>query len=310
MATPLGRAGSTLFGGNDDGLATMTPRAKADTNVGLSNNLGGILVRSCLTQTGVSLVDPMARKHGKNTLQDTTNPRYRSLNTVNGPVDGTPRKQDAMLSHTEPRGMWFGLLLNDMSEVSEEDINLVKQHRWSYGGAAELAAQGKSICFFIWCLLELQRNVQVDEEGDVLDPKLIDACKSFVKGQCRDGKMGEMYQVLSHFISNSVVFHEWDRYLKVVFEDPKANQESFMVPHIEQVWRRFCRLKTVLEQIFDVLDERFVWRHRLPKVGELVHEHMKRRCFGSELVSRNELFAGNAARDEKLKQVKFAFGFG
>mmetsp|Transcript_35283 Transcript_35283/g.104820 ORF Transcript_35283/g.104820 Transcript_35283/m.104820 type:complete len:120 (+) Transcript_35283:3-362(+) len=117
-----------------------------------------------------------------------------------------------------------------------------------------------------------------------------------------------MYQLLTHFISNSMVFYEWDKFLRVAFEDARAAQESFLAPHLEQVWGRFSRLRATLEGVFGTLDGRFAWKHRLPKVGELVQEHMRRRCFSSEAVTRNELFAQANLRNETLKQVKFAIG--
>jgi len=217
---------------------------------------------------------------------------------------------DSLNEGGEPPGMFLALLLNDMTSPDPEDLVRVREHRWSFRGAEDFAKNGRSFCFFIRCLLDLQRNVQVEEEGDALEPKLANACKSFVAAHCRNGRMGEMYQLLTHFISNSVIFREWDRFLKNVFEDQRANQESFLVPHLEQVWTRFCRFRTVLESIFDVLNTRFIWRHRLPKVGEVVREHMKRRCFSSEVVQRNELFLQATVRSDTLKQVKYAFNIG
>lgn len=285
----------------------------ADRCVGLGTETGGQLARSYLGLAGSSTINNgmamhtrSASKGGRQNTVDVS-PRRRTPLT---PRSNADKNSDAMLSFSEPRGMWFGLLLNDMGPVSEEDLARVSTHRWNYHGATELARQGRSICFFVWCLLELQRNVQLDEEGEILDKQLVEACKTFVRCQCREGRMGEMYQVLSHFISNSLVFYEWDRFTKVIFEDPRSNQEKFLVTHLEQVWGRYCRLKAVLENIFDYLDSRFVWQHRLPKVGELVRQHMKRRCFSSDLIGKNELIASPSTRDETLKQVKFAFDFG
>jgi len=36
---------------------------------------------------------------------------------------------------------------------------------------------------------------------------------------------------------------------------------------------------------------------------------MRKRCFSSELIARNELFQAANIKDETLKQVKLAFGF-
>jgi len=302
----------TSFG--DDAEGGKNSRA-TERMLGLGNGPGAHLARTKLGMAGASAV-----KDSKST--DLQAPglaklrRHQSDEDVFGvDRDVTPRasaqtlNSESMLSHSEPRGMWFGLLLNDMSAVSEEELERISSHRWNFPGAVELASQGKSICYFIWCLLEIQRNIQLEEE-EILDPKLVAACKSFVKCQCREGRMGEMYQVLSHFISNTVVFVEWDRFLAQVFADARANQETFLVQHLTEVWSRYQRLKALLESIFDTLDTRYVWRHRLPKVGDLVHDHMRRRCFSSEAVAKNEFFASSGARDETLKTVKFSMGYG
>ena len=86
--------------------------------------------------------------------------------------------------------------------------------------------QGKSICYFILlepqflerhlnlrCLLEIQRNIQLDQEDEVLNASLLEACfgllleisrisrcKTFVRCQCTEGKTGEMYQALSRHV--------------------------------------------------------------------------------------------------------------
>merc|ERR1712232_877279 len=162
---------------------------------------------------------------------------------------------------------------------------------------------------FVRCLLDLSKNVQVREEGDVLSKTLTQACKTFVSGQCRVGRMGEMYQLLTHFLSNSPIFYEWDRFLEPVLEDARAREESFLVPHLEQVWNRFCRFRSVLEDIFKVLDAQFVWQHRLPTVSGLLSEHMRRRCFSSKACTQNELFATEKCQNESIKKIKYEFNF-
>merc|ERR1719453_1366135 len=171
----------------------------------------------------------------------------------------------------------------------------------------ELADRGRSYCFFVRCLLDMQRNVQCDEDGEALDPRLARACKLFIGGQCGNGKTCEMYQLLTHFVSNAVIFDEWERFLKDAFAHERANTESFLVPHLEQVWNRFCRLSPALEEIFDVLNTRFVWRHRLPQVGDIVRESMKRRCFSSKAVVTNEMFTQEKSTHETVKNVKRCF---
>jgi len=206
--------------------------------------------------------------------------------------------------------MFLGLLLNDSSAASPALLQRIKDHRWTFKDAAGIASQSRAFSFLIWCLLDLQRNVQMEADDDALDPKLVSACRAFIGSEGRHGKMADMYHIFSHFISNSVIFHEWDRYLRVSFEDPKACQEAFLVPRLEQVWLRFKRLRAILEGIFGDLNTRFAWKHQLPQVGDLVHEHMRRRCFSSELIARNEVFQQAIIKDETLKQVKLAFGFG
>jgi hypothetical protein len=215
----------------------------------------------------------------------------------------------SMLENEQANGFYMALLLNDMTPATSDEVAQVRGHRWGFRQAEDLALQGRSFCCFIRCLLDLSRNVQLTDEGPALDPPLTRACKTFVSAQCRSGRMGEMYQLLTHFLSNSPVFVEWERFLKVTFEDDRAKQENFLVPHIEQVWMRFCRFRTVLEDIFCLLDTRFVWHHRLPTVNSLVREHMKRRCFSSENVTRNEMFCSEKCSSDTIKKVKHEFGF-
>ncbi|CAJ1344871.1 unnamed protein product [Effrenium voratum] len=284
---------------------SLEHRAPPDRCVGLGQGTGGNLARSCLGLVGAQTI-----KDIRAGLQAQATKEVEEIGNQDAPCPVSPRSTTgAMLSYSEPKGMWFSLLVNDMGPVPKEDLDKVTSHRWTFQGALELAAQGKSICYFILCLLEIQRNIQVDQEEEVLHPSLLEACKTFVRCQCREGKTGEMYQVLTHFISNSLVFFEWERFLNEIFQDSRAHQERFLVTHLEQVWSRYKRLKLFLETIFDYLDDTFTWRHRLPKVGELVRDHMKRRCFSSPRVMRNELFSSQGGRDETLKQVKFTMGF-
>lgn len=300
-------AAEAMGGPEDSGAPLRSNPTPPDRCVGLGTGVGGQIARAGLGISGLGavrdakpVIDMTARKSDVKTLSLQKTPRSEGA---------TPRRgnADSMLSYSEPKGMWLALLLNDMGPVAETELGAVSGHRWTYQGAVELAGQGRSICFFIWCLLELQRNIQMDE-AEILNAKLIEACKTFVKCQCREGRMGDMYQVLTHFISNSAVFYEWERYLTGVFQDSRAKEERWLVSHLTEVWSRYNRLKSVLESIFDCLDSHFVWRHRLPKVGELVHQHMKRRCFSSPIIAKNELFSSQQGRDETLKQVKFAFG--
>jgi len=169
-----------------------------------------------------------------------------------------------------------------------------------------MAQRGKGFSIFVWCLLELQKNLQT-KTGDPLESSLENASQCFVAAQSRKGCMADMYQVLTHFTCNSILWHEWHRFLRVSFQDERATQEAFLVPRIEQVWFRFLRLLALMSSIFGVLDSRFVWRHRLPKVQELLLEHMRKRCFPLDQLSKNELFLQATTKNETVKQIKFAF---
>jgi len=284
-----------------------------DRCVGLGQGVGGNLARSCLVGAQTKDLKGMSQATKDEKKSDAIVPvdRQQLLKSAPFSPSTSPRSgiTGAMLSYSEPKGMWFSLLMNDMGPVPPEDLEKVTAHRWTFQGAFDLAAQGKSICYFILCLLEIQRNIQVSQEEEVLNASLLEACKTFVRCQCQEGKTSEMYQVLTHFISNSHVFFEWERFLTEIFQDSRAQQERFLVLHLEQVWSRYKRFTSVLESMFDYLDDIFTWRHRLPKVSDLIRDHMKRRCFSSPLVIKNELFTSQAVRDETLKQVRFAMGF-
>lgn len=212
----------------------------------------------------------------------------------------------------EPEGAFIALLMADDSAPNPQVVSFIANHRWTYPGAVDTARRGQCFSCFVWCLLQMQRNVQLQllEEGDCLDRRMANACRSFVSIQGRRGRWADMYQLLSHFICNSPVWTEWAKYLKQAFEDPKANQEQFMVPRLDQVWGRFLTLRAALQNIFDIVDERFVWKHRLLDVSGLITEHMKKRCFPQEFVSKNELFSSTVVKDETLKQIKFTFSWG
>eukprot|EP00929_Paragymnodinium_shiwhaense_P021308 TRINITY_DN13932_c0_g1_i1.p1 TRINITY_DN13932_c0_g1~~TRINITY_DN13932_c0_g1_i1.p1 ORF type:complete len:339 (-),score=94.30 TRINITY_DN13932_c0_g1_i1:133-1149(-) len=290
----------------------------------LGKGLGSQLVRSYLGTTSAAVSDTFGQKAGqrmaKMAWQTPRQERGRQPGVLRQTGDmmareaaPLPKEQMAklntigILDENEPNGMFLALLLNDPGPASPEELAKVSTHRWSFGCAEDMAGQSKSFCCFVRCLLELSRNVQVREEGDVLDKRLIEACKAFVSAQCREGHMGEMYQVLTHFLSNTPVFVEWERFLEPVFDDARAKEEAFLVPHLEQVWLRFTRFRQVLEDIFKVLDSKFVWQHRLPKVSVLLSEQMRRRCFSSKAVLQNELFATEKCQSDSIKKIKYEF---
>lgn len=324
------------FGGDEE-VAEATPKARHSLapistrahvphgarNPGLGKHLGGQLTRSAFGGAAYQMLDPAERARQMRYELSTSALRNRKVtrlsagaapDTLDESDPNTPRQWiTSPLMDEEPLGMYRELLLSDQPWATEllghEDLRMVCEHRWVFRGARELAEKSRSLCFFVRCLLDLQRNVQLEDDGDALDPKLVKACSLFVSGQCNLGRAGEMYQLLTHFISNAVVFDEWDRYLKSAFESTRANEERFLVPYLEQVWGRFCRLIDVLEEIFSVLNTRFVWLHRLPRIGDLVREHMKRRCFSGDSVTRNDMFASEKCTNETVKAIKRAFGF-
>mmetsp|Transcript_14929 Transcript_14929/g.52412 ORF Transcript_14929/g.52412 Transcript_14929/m.52412 type:complete len:365 (-) Transcript_14929:71-1165(-) len=315
---------------------------------GLGAALGGQLVRSCLVQAGEHLLTPQRGKSGEyenamakqyrceflpprpgsgNAKLAAATPREVAPLTSRGagtvalgvlasPSGGSTSSRDGRGidlglngDGKEPEGAFLALLLADAAPASAHVLKHVETHRWSFMGAVDLASRGRGYSFFVWCLLEMQKNVQTQEEGDPLDATLTNACQSFVGTLGRRGRLADMYQVLTHFICNSVVWHEWHKFLRASFEDSRAGQEAFLVPRLDQVWGRFQRLRTALACIFGTLDDRFVWKHRLPKVSDLLMEHMRKRCFPLDLVAKNDLFLQATLKDETLKQIKFAFGF-
>jgi hypothetical protein len=193
-------------------------------------------------------------------------------------------------------------------DASEEELDLVRNHRWTFNGADAMSQRGKAFCFFVRCLLDLQQNVQTNEEEQVLSPGLIKSCKMFVEAQCIEGRKGEMYQVLNHFICNSKVFDEWEGYLNTAFDAPGAADEEWIIPYLEQIWVRFRKFESVIVEIFGTLDSQFIWRHRLPKAGDLLRNHMKRRVFSSERVLRNDVFKQEKSSDDTVKQIKRDMG--
>jgi hypothetical protein len=294
-----------------------------DRHAGLGNGMGGQLMRSALGSSAYAPLDPYERARQLRSEPSPKIMRERKVTRLrDGLSDGIDTRYEVrqlprsaeLQDGAEPQGMFKQLLLSDLTWATEptapEDLVAISEHRWSFRGAVELAQRGQSFSFFIRCLLDMQMNLQCDEDADALDPKLSRACKAFVTGQCGTGQSGEMYQLLTHFVCNAVIFDEWDRYLKDAFAHERANQEAFLVPHLEQVWARFCRMLPTLEEIFDVLNTRFVWRHRLPKVGDVVRESMKRRCFSSKSVNQNEMFTQEKCNNETVKNIKRAFKIG
>eukprot|EP00747_Dinoflagellata_sp_TGD_P168916 gnl/TRDRNA2_/TRDRNA2_196494_c0_seq1.p1 gnl/TRDRNA2_/TRDRNA2_196494_c0~~gnl/TRDRNA2_/TRDRNA2_196494_c0_seq1.p1 ORF type:complete len:322 (+),score=34.51 gnl/TRDRNA2_/TRDRNA2_196494_c0_seq1:90-1055(+) len=293
---------------DSDAPADVDQKLPPKGNLGLGNGSGGHLARTALGTAGVAMVgqeSPRCPRRARGSKLD--HPRVPLDSTV--PPATTPRNI-MPLKDDEPKTLFMSLMLNDTGPVHEDDIVIVRDHRWSFTGSIEIARQGQGFCCFVRCLLDLQRNVQLEEDGDALEPKIVRACKLFVNCQIREGRAAEMYQLFTHFVCNTIVFNEWERYLTGAFSSPLANQETHLVPHLEQVWSRFRRLSGVLEKIFQTLDVRFISHHRLPAVKNLLLEHMKRRCFSTDLVTRNELIAQEKCGNETLKEIKRSFGLG
>eukprot|EP00928_Gymnodinium_smaydae_P042872 TRINITY_DN28834_c1_g1_i3.p1 TRINITY_DN28834_c1_g1~~TRINITY_DN28834_c1_g1_i3.p1 ORF type:complete len:315 (+),score=66.69 TRINITY_DN28834_c1_g1_i3:315-1259(+) len=261
--------------------------------VGLGTQLGGNIARSVLSNAAELMLD--RKKPGDSVNKEPPSPKVAEKASTAPLIDGA-----------EPRGMFLGLLLNDTSPVEEAELEAISRHRWSYEGAREFAARGKSHLYFIQCLLDLQRNVQFDE-GYVLDAKFARACKTFVQAQCRLGNAGMMFQTCTHFLSNSLLFYEWARFLKNVFANPQAGKVSFTQPYLEEVWGRYTKFKKALEDMFGILNTCYVAKYRLPTIGVLISDHMKRRCFSSDAILRSEIFSQEGEGDT-LKQIRFLCG--
>mmetsp|Transcript_92873 Transcript_92873/g.161382 ORF Transcript_92873/g.161382 Transcript_92873/m.161382 type:complete len:343 (-) Transcript_92873:55-1083(-) len=323
------------FGGDEEVAIAEKPRASlaaitqrtvvpfSDRNFGLGKKLGGQLTRSAFGGAAYEMLDPSSRARqaryeiSVNTLRQrkvTRLPPNAAARFSQAENSSLKTKVTTSLSDCDSIGIFNELVLSDQNwartETCQDDIHAISLHRWTFTGALELAKKGRSFCFFVRCLLDLQRNVQLEEAGNPLDAELVKACALFVSGQCNAGRAGDMYQILTHFMGNALVFEEWDKYLKGAFESSRASEESFLVPHLEQVWGRFCRLANTLEGIFDTLNRRFVDQHRLPDIGDLLREHMKRRCFTSESVIRNAMFMQEKCTNETVKEIKHAFKFG
>lgn len=278
-----------------------SPSPGVTLTAGLGIGVGGHIARNALSCAGTQLLRTPYRLQGA--AQTPPEARRSVLDNDSAP-NFAPLRDSARI-----QGLFKSLVLNEVGDVSNEELDEVRYHRWTFQGAEELASKGKNVCFFVRCLLDLQRNVQLEEDGEALEPKVVRACRLFVQAQCREGRHSEMYQMLTHFISNSKVFEEWDSYLQQAFGKTDADTESVIAPFLEQVWNRFCNFNKILQEMFKVLDLQFSWRHRLPKVEDLVNEHMKRRCFSHERTLRNELFAQEKCGNETIKEIKRAFGF-
>ena len=99
--------------------------------VGLGQGVGGTLARSCL-----GVAESREEKKEATALPTAIERDLSDFKSCEGPKGLT----GAMLSYSEPKGMWFSLLMNDMGPVPQEDLDKVTSHRWSFQGALELAA--------------------------------------------------------------------------------------------------------------------------------------------------------------------------
>lgn len=302
--------------GNRMHLETMGSRSKIERHCGLGKSLGGQLTRSALGAAAYAVLDPIEKARQQRYQLRAEVMHSRKIRLL-PPGDSkasfasphtSPANWASVQDGVEPQGMFRALLLGDHGWAAEaatfEDLEFVRQHRWTFNGAVELAQRGQNFCFFIRCLLDMQRNLQCEEEGDTLEPVTTRACKTFVQGHCCAGRASDMYQLLTHFISNAVIFHEWHRYLKDALENPRANQEAFLVPHLDQVWSRLSRMLPFLEEVFGLLDSRFADGYGLPKVVDLIRLHMQRCCLQREMVHKNEIFMQEKCQSDVLKNVK------
>lgn len=280
---------------------------------GLGEGLGGAMVRSILKSTGLTVL----RRQSLGRSSRMHHPRGQNLKEPDrlasmAPLPCKPQHAaKASRSLAEAGlviGMRTGLAMCDASSAPAKEVAEVDSHRWTFDGAVDIAARSRGHCSFVRCLLELQRNVQLDAEGEALDAGLAKSCSAFVAGNYLGGRADEMFCLLTSFLCNAVVFVEWGRFLDTAFEDPLANEEGFLVPYLDEVWRRFCRLSHALQHIFAALDQ-LVPLHRLPTVKALVQEHVRRRCFSSEAAWRNALLTRGNAGHPILSEIRHTFGF-
>lgn len=271
-------------------------------NEGLGAGPGGRLARSLLN-IGAPDSELFSRDRTRQPVRvlESKAPDLKTGLPAAGHADTDPLVIDGI----EPRGMVVALLLNDVSAVDRRDLAPVRDHRWTFKGAVELAAYGKAFLCFVLCLLDLQRNVQLRIEGGAMDPKLLNGCKMFVRAQCRSGYTHEMFQFFTHFLCNTILFVEWAEYLKTTFADSRAKSPSFLEPRLEQVWSRFHRFLLVLENIFVVLDKSFGSENRFPGVHGIIKTHLKKRCFGKDVLGKNDPLGGTHDGDYKcIKEVQ------
>lgn len=298
----------------------------SDRHAGLGKSIGSQLTKTALGGAAYQVLDPLARTRQKRF--ELSVQTLKSYKIIPLPPDAAtegmfPMRQSSMsrpqttpnaLRDGEVPGAFQQLLLCQegwpTEQARREELRIIREHRWTFYGALELAERSRSYCLFVRCLLDLQRNVQLEEEGSLLDPYLLQACTSFVTSQCSTKRAGDVYQMLTHFISNSVIFDEWDKYLKEAFESTRAQEESFLIPYLEQVWLRFCRFVDILEEIFRNLNVKFVRASFLPSVRDLVQEHMRRRCFCTDAVTRNRIFVQEKCRSDTVKAIKRTLGLG
>lgn len=279
-------------------------RCKSD-HAGALEGVGGMIVRDVYRSTGNSAL-LRRRMRGRNAAAAAQ--KEADIFADKAPLPALPHHAAKVSLPWAEAGLGVGtmtsLAMCDGSPAPTRDVADVERHRWTFDGAAELAGRSRGYCFFVRGLLELQRNVQLEDGSGAFQSSLTRSCSAFVRGKCLEGRAGDMFGMLTHFLSNAVVFVEWARFLTRAFEDPRSSSGEFLVPHLEEVWRRFRVLWHALEQMFAQLDAVFVPLHRLPTVKELVKEHMRRRCFNSEAFLKNDLIARERPVHPVLQEVK------
>jgi len=284
------------------------PKNQEQAFAGLGTGVGGELARDCLCPPA-ALCQDMDNFCVKSRKDAAVPPHLKKEALPFNEAVGHERRQCGRKAQVAlemtPRDLLMGLLLVDSSPADEKLLEYIRTHRWTFKGAEAIARQGKGFSYFVWCLLHIQQNIQTDFGVRPLEIKQIQACQSFVAVQSRKGGIADMYHLFTHFICSSVIFHEWSMYITKICYDERSGGQNFVAVSLEQVWTRYKFLWQVLQDIFGVLDERYVPKVNLPRIGELLREHVRRTCFSSELVCRHAAFNPSQLQDETMKQISF-----
>eukprot|EP00811_Abedinium_folium_P029312 NODE_4604_length_1870_cov_5.458979.p1 GENE.NODE_4604_length_1870_cov_5.458979~~NODE_4604_length_1870_cov_5.458979.p1 ORF type:complete len:439 (+),score=93.16 NODE_4604_length_1870_cov_5.458979:316-1632(+) len=204
--------------------------------------------------------------------------------------------------------------------VTKEELQHVANHRWTFPGATEFASWGKAMYFFVRCFLEMQANIQLDESSEALLPRYVNACALFVKGHCLEGHLTDMFNFLSHFLTNTNIFPEWRAFILAALTVPDAGQDAVLSPYLDQALKRFMRLARPLEIIFAPVDDSRCRRasdrdtswlpvtidHQFPPIADFIRDVARRRFLPEEFLM-SAVFQSSSNRSEVIGAIKREF---